>query len=197
MAKTKIQPGQQLERDFASWMERKLDYSHTELNKRVSPGGTAYEIDVYATRRDRRSVRLANIGAAVYLGLLAAGLAGWHQVEQTLVQTMALFAPDLSGYAAFVALACGGLAYVYGMKWRETRAFVECKDHKNPVGRPVVMKLVGCMNTIGEAELREEEREEWVLVSGSGFSGPALEAAAEHGIKCFSRHGHGFTEEAL
>lgn len=76
MAKRIIQPGQQLERDFALWMERKLGYSHTELNKRVSPGSTAYEIDVYATRRNPRSVRTARVGAAVYVGLFVALLIG-------------------------------------------------------------------------------------------------------------------------
>lgn len=197
MAKTKIQPGQQLERDFASWMESRLDYTRTELNKRISPGSTAYEIDVYGTRRDPRSERAARIGALVYLGLVIAAAAGWSQVEQTLIQAMAFIAPELSGYASLIAVAGGGLAYVYGMKRIETRAFVECKDLQNAVGRPVVMRLVGCMNTIGKAELREEGREEWMLVSGNGFTGPAREAAAEHGIKCFSRHGHGFTQETL
>ena len=194
---SQIVRGDQLEDDFAEWMVRKLGYSRTQVRKHIpSSGGRPYEVDVYATRYDSRSARTARVGAAASLFVLAALVLGLRGVEDTLAQTVALVAPDLAGYAGLLALGAGALTYLYGAKRMKNRAFVECKEHKRRVGRPIISQIAGRMQKLGDAERRASGREEWMAVSASGFTKDALEAAREHEIKCYTRDGDRFVLEA-
>ena len=91
-----LPPGKQLEEDFAVWMRAKLKYRATETGKHITPnsGGATYEFDVYAIRRDPRSIRLARIGALIYFLACAIYFFQWNAAEEVISDAVAREAAD-------------------------------------------------------------------------------------------------------
>lgn len=191
--------GKELERSFAMWLEEDADYDSVELNKNVSPGsgGASYEVDVYGTRKDPRSVKIAKFGAGIYFLVVIAYWLEITEVQQALKDTVSAIAPGLASSTFIVFLVAGGAIAFYGIRKLETRTYVECKDWKKKVGRPQVSRLVGRMQDFGDEERRERDRETWILVSGKGFSKPALEAAETHDIRLYEPDESGFKTVSL
>ncbi|WP_103020912.1 restriction endonuclease [Salinibacter altiplanensis] len=194
-----LQPGEKLEKDFGDWLESDQDYDSIDLNKNVSSGfdGSSYEVDVYATRKDPRSVKLAKFGGLIYAVAGAAYGLGLTELQQTLEGVVRAIAPGLAGSAFVVFLVLGGVIALYNIRKQTTHTYVECKDWKRNVGRPQVSKLAGRMKDFGDNDRRENDLEKWILVSGKGFSKPALEAAERQNISCFKRSREGFEEVSL
>ena len=189
-----LPPGKQLERDFALWMRGKLKYGSTETGKHITPnsGGSTYEFDVYAVRRDPRSIRAARIGAFIYFLACAIYFFQWNAAEEVLIDAVALIEPSLAGSALALFGVVGFAVTLYSIKKLETKAFVECKDLKTKVGRPIISQIAGRMQDFGDPAKRKAGRENWMVVSSSGFTRHALEAAAVHGITCYEGKGRSF-----
>ena len=194
-APKKLEDGKKLEADVARWMVKTLGYDSAVERKMISyKGSTAYEVDVYATRHDRRSKLLAVFGTAVYAVVLLSLVLGWTEVETFLKDLIATVAPGVAGWAVvIVSVLAGGLA-LWGWRSSETRAYIECKEYRAKVGRPIVTQMAGRIVLFGDARRRKKGREHWIVVAASGFSQPALEAAEEHGIDCYVRTGRGFAK---
>ena len=194
-----ITKGKSLEDKFAAWIKDEKGYDSTENNKNVSPksGGASYEVDVYATRRDRRSDRAMKVGFAIYIIVWGVYALGLQKAQETLESMVVAVAPELAGSAFFVFLIIGAAVALYNGKRLETRTYIECKNWKRKVGRPQISRLVGRMHNFGDAERRKKGRENWIFVSAKGFSRPALEAAAEHQISCYKSTSDGFKEVLL
>lgn len=184
--------GMDYETDFAEWLQTERGYDKVKLRKRELPKSSVwnYEVDVVATRNDPRSERLWRVGLVVYILVCATYFLGIAEFEQMLEQAVTFFVPSLGGYALLVVGLVGFVIAMYGKKRLATRAYIECKDWKRKVGRPEIDKIIGRMHTIGDAEQREAGREKWMIVSRSGFSQPALEAAKDR-LECYvGENGH-------
>src|SRR5690606_28539843 len=99
---------------------------------------------------------------------------------------------DFLVVAAVFFLAAGGILTKRLPRKEEETVYVECKEWKQKVGRPIVSQVVGRMQEFGDAERREEGSERWMIVSSSGFTRPALETAKAYGIQCVTGAGKHF-----
>lgn len=177
-------PGVQLEKDFAAWMQQELGYQKTEQRAYLKPhsGGRSYEFDVRGTlyKRKHRFLVLGSI-----LGALICGILAFQRFDAG------------NGIAAskgpgIFAILFAGVAWSLAKRRVEVDTYVECKDWKNRVRRPIISQMVGRMQEFGDSKKREKGTETWMVVSSSGFTPPALEAAKAHGIQCFVREDRGF-----
>lgn len=162
--KSSLPPGKQLEHDFAVWMRAKLKYNTTETGKHLTPnsGGATYEFDVYATRRDPRSIRFARIGAAIYFLACAIYFFQWNEAEEVLTDAVTLIEPALAGSALALFGIVGFALTLYNIKKLETKAFVECKDLKGKVGGPSSARLpAGCRSSAIPKNAKRGEKPGW------------------------------------
>ena len=168
-------------------MRAKLKYNTTKTGVHITPnsGGATYEFDVYATRKDPRSIRVALVGAGLYVLAMAIALFQWNRAEDLLEDAVSLIDPALGGSALILVGVVGFALALYNIKKLESMAFVECKDLKGKVGRPLISQVAGRMQEFGNPEKRKAGREAWMVVSSSGFTRHALEAASVHGILCY------------
>jgi hypothetical protein len=151
-------------------------------------------VDVYAARHAPRSVRAAAVGLVLYAVVTAGYLLRPAWTERTLEAAVRAVVPGLAEAALVLVLTLGVAVAAYNYRKLETRAFVECKDWKGKVGRPQISRVIGRMQNMGDPKRRARGREEWFFVASNGFTGPALEAAAAHGIRCYVPRGRRFEE---
>lgn len=182
-------PGAQFELDFATWLREEKGYDQTEVRHlaQADEESWPYEVDVHAIRFSRRSRRLQLGGAYAMLLASATYFFDLTELAASMNSMAALIDPSFAGSGVFLVGLIGFLVGMYGKKRQALHAWIECKDWKSKVSRPVVEKLVGRSSLLQRAE-----EDTIMLATRTGFSRPALEAARGAGVECFVQSSDGF-----
>lgn len=181
--KTTKQKGTELEKEFAEFMKKELGYSDVYLNQKVKGkiSTNEYEVDIVGKKlSEEGEKRHYNSKVVMVVGALIAifGLV------------------DLIEIAQEVILLLGGIAFLGGIAYNESKknlyeyTWVECKHHRNKIGKDIINTLNYKVIDNNASNDKKYKFKKAILVSGSGFIGNALRFAKEHSIDCFEKIGN-------